>query len=99
LRTRAAGGRSAQERARAPAAGEEGVNLVRRTRKRFRSELAVARVASAVAFASLGAFAIGSLAIAAIAIRRLAVGNARIDRLEIAELHVDRAVGLGPAPG
>jgi hypothetical protein len=66
--------------------------------KRSRAELAFARVDSALAFASVGALALGRLAVAPIAIRRLAIGAARIGRLDIGELHVERAVGLGAAP-
>ena len=64
--------------------------------KRGRSggQIAVARVATALAFVSAGALAVGAVAIGALAIGRFAVGrfvlkSGEIDRLLIRELQVN----------
>lgn len=54
------------------------------------SQLAFARVATALAVVSVGALAIGSLAVGRLAIKRVAIASGRIDRLSINELEVNR---------
>jgi hypothetical protein len=56
---------------------------------RSESKVALARLATALAVVSTGAFAIGALAVGALAIRRLALGTAYVQRLRIKELEVD----------
>jgi len=54
------------------------------------SQLAFARVATALAVCGIGALAIGALAVGRLAIKRLVLTHGAIDRLSINELEVKR---------
>jgi hypothetical protein len=54
------------------------------------SQIAFARVATALALVSVGALAAGAVAVGSLAIRRLAVGEASLKKLRIEELEVER---------
>jgi hypothetical protein len=63
------------------------------------AQTALARVATALAFVSVGALAVGAVALGACAIGRLAVGrfvlkSGQIDRLVINELQVNSSRGI-----
>ena len=54
--------------------------------ERPQSHIALARIGTALALASMGALALGAVAVGALAIGALAIKSARIQRLEIQEL-------------